>query len=59
MVNAIGPGITRWLQIRAGSVAMHSAQTVREQPEWHPHRPTATNPAGALAQVSSTDGRRT
>ena len=29
----------------------HGAQAVREQLAWHPHRPPATNPAGALVQA--------
>jgi hypothetical protein len=29
----------------------HGAQAVREQLAWHPHRPPAANPAGALVQA--------
>jgi hypothetical protein len=29
----------------------HGAGAVREQLDWHPHRPKATNPAGALVQA--------
>ena len=29
----------------------HTAQAIREQLEWHPYRPKAANPAGALVQA--------
>jgi hypothetical protein len=31
--------------------ATHDAQAIQEQLAWHPYRPTATNPAGALVQA--------
>jgi Helix-turn-helix domain len=43
--HGVTPRIARAL------VCAHGAETVREQLDWHPHRPKATNPAGALVQA--------
>jgi hypothetical protein len=43
--HGVTPRIARAL-LRA-----HGAQAVREQLAWYPHRPKATNPAGALVQA--------
>jgi hypothetical protein len=41
----VTPRIARYL------LTAHGAQAVRNQLAWHPHRPSATNPAGALVQA--------
>jgi hypothetical protein len=42
-------GVTRRIARRL--VATHGARAVRAQLDWHPHRPAATNPAGALVRA--------
>jgi hypothetical protein len=44
-----GHGVTPRIARRL--VTTHGAQAVREQLAWHPHRPAAANPAGALVQA--------
>jgi hypothetical protein len=42
-------GVTR--RIARELVRTHSAEAIRQQVAWYPHRPAATNPAGALVQA--------
>jgi hypothetical protein len=44
-----GHGVTP--RIARSLLRAHGAQVLREQLAWHPHRPKATNPAGALVQA--------
>ena len=45
----ISQGVTR--RIAQELVQTHSAEAIRQQVTWQPHRPPAKNPAGALVQA--------